>query len=586
MKKNAILKTICLQPWLLLVFLFMTSMPMVADVVVNKQGKCGYEDEDGNLIVKHNYDYISPFNADGLALVAKNNKFGFINLSGDEILPIKYDYISPFNEGFAQIKAKNRIGLIDQYAKLILKPSYSTIGKFNDRNITWAIRTPNTKNTIYLINKHGKTILPPKYRLSFVLSDGSFTGCQNIDLTNKKATYIVETSHLKYFRTYYDLDGNIVFEPKTFNNIYKSIFKKTIDLNYCSSTFFDFIVKDDVLLLTLNRKNSPKHNNYTIAYVYYDLKKQCIIANYTFDMDCSLVQNYEQTKISYNTFRDWANDNMVNSAYIEAHPFNEGYARVTNADSSNVQDVIIDKEGHVVTKWAECTDYTNGLMRVKNQDNLFGIINTDQQTIIPVIYDSIQICTNGNYIVLSKGHRGVLNNQNDTIIPICYNDIKMNDAGVFALKSDTNWSILYQDTIVFKCSMEATPHLYGKTILLESYNHIQVYDIRKQQLSKLYSGFSAIYTPTPTHHGGLCFEVYEKIADNHKIYGYVNAHAEVVLPIIFQDESVARKMYSKYVNTPIKHFTEIDTHRLKLESSLISRKYEITTQIPKEDWGY
>ena len=109
MKKNAILKTICLQPWLLLVFLFMTSMPMVADVVVNKQGKCGYEDEDGNLIVKHNYDYISPFNADGLALVAKNNKFGFINLSGDEILPIKYDYISPFNEGFAQIKAKNRI---------------------------------------------------------------------------------------------------------------------------------------------------------------------------------------------------------------------------------------------------------------------------------------------------------------------------------------------------------------------------------------------------------------------------------------------------------------------------------------------
>lgn len=587
MKTMRTIKNFTSLRWSMVILLLIASnLSMKSDVVVNSKGKCGLKDEEGNLIVDYKFDYISPFNSEGLSLVSKGHKFGYINLSGEEILPIKYDYIYPFYDGVAQIQEKKLVGLIDKHANLVLKPTYSTIGKFNNRNITWAIRTvEDSKKKIYIINKSGDKILQPQYSLSFVLSDGSSTSCQNIDMTDKRATYIVDASYIKHIRTYYDLEGNVVFSSKNLNEISKSIFGKKFNSDKSSSSFVDFIIKDDVLLLTLNMKNSSQQGTYTIAYVYYDLKKQRVITNYSFDMSEQLVQHYEQTKQKYRTFNNWAKKNAVGINYLIAHPFNEGYARINISDGVGIEDIMINKEGNVVMKYPECSDYENGLIYIKNQHNQFGILNINQQVVIPAIYDSIRIYENDKYAVLSHGKWGVVNSQNDTIIPLLYNDININNEGVIALKNDTNWSIYYQDTIVYDCPMEVTPYLYGKTVLLQSYGHIQLYDLRKQKLSRLYSGYSAIY-PAPSIHGGVCFEVYDKFSNNQKVYGYLNAYTEVVLPIIFDDAEFAYQIYTIYQDLPVQSFTEIDIHRLMLKSSLMTRKYDIDAQIPEEDWGY
>ena len=119
MKNNGILKTICLQSWLILAIAFgLISTPMAADVLVNNQGKFGYADENGKLVVGYKYSYIDSFDENGLALVMKGSKCGMINRDGVEILPAIYDNITEFDHGVAQIKKGKKVGLIDANARI------------------------------------------------------------------------------------------------------------------------------------------------------------------------------------------------------------------------------------------------------------------------------------------------------------------------------------------------------------------------------------------------------------------------------------------------------------------------------------
>ena len=147
MKNNGIFKTVCLQSWLILAIAFgLISTPMAADVLVNNQGKFGYADENGKLVVGYKYSYIGSFDENGLALVMKGSKCGMINRDGVEILPAIYDNITEFDHGVAQIKKGKKVGLIDANARIILKPTYLEIGKFNSQNITWATKDKNKIN--------------------------------------------------------------------------------------------------------------------------------------------------------------------------------------------------------------------------------------------------------------------------------------------------------------------------------------------------------------------------------------------------------------------------------------------------------
>ena len=54
------------------------------------EGKWGYLDSEGNLVISPKFDEACPF-SEGLARVAVNRKSGYINPSGQLVVPLRYD---------------------------------------------------------------------------------------------------------------------------------------------------------------------------------------------------------------------------------------------------------------------------------------------------------------------------------------------------------------------------------------------------------------------------------------------------------------------------------------------------------------
>lgn len=103
-----------------------------------ENGKFGYKDSIGNVIVQPKYDRVelfyqgvAPVNIGGNHYITewgytsfKGGKWGIIDQTGKEITPIKYDYIGTFHEGHAIVAIKEKSGYIDITGKEVVPVIY------------------------------------------------------------------------------------------------------------------------------------------------------------------------------------------------------------------------------------------------------------------------------------------------------------------------------------------------------------------------------------------------------------------------------------------------------------------------------
>ncbi|HTO36203.1 MAG TPA: WG repeat-containing protein, partial [Flavobacterium sp.] len=107
-------------------------------VPYEENGKFGYKDSIGNVIVQPKYDKVkefyhgaAPVNIGGSYHVTewgytsfKGGKWGIIDQTEKEIAPIKYDYIGTFHEGRALVAIKEKHGYIDTTGKEVVPVIY------------------------------------------------------------------------------------------------------------------------------------------------------------------------------------------------------------------------------------------------------------------------------------------------------------------------------------------------------------------------------------------------------------------------------------------------------------------------------
>ena len=95
----------------------------------------GIIDTEGNEIIKLDDDYtsLSGFH-DGLAAFSKPNERGYLNKKGEVVIKNKdWDFIYPFHEGYACVQENGDYGLIDKKGNRIIKPrEEAPIMLFND----------------------------------------------------------------------------------------------------------------------------------------------------------------------------------------------------------------------------------------------------------------------------------------------------------------------------------------------------------------------------------------------------------------------------------------------------------------------
>ena len=142
-------------------------------IQVNKKGKVGFVDTNGNEVIKCEYESAYPFK-NGVSIVCKSGKYGIINQTGEEVLPLKYSQISSWNNNLYLIKAGKKMGLASLTGEIILEAKYSLISKSNCYGkalIALGGKSTTNENQTYLsnakygiIDNNGKILIEPQYR--------------------------------------------------------------------------------------------------------------------------------------------------------------------------------------------------------------------------------------------------------------------------------------------------------------------------------------------------------------------------------------------------------------------------------------
>ena len=155
------------------IVLFMNSYAQDLKIYVDKKGKVGFADMNGNVMIKCQFESAQQF-SNGFAIVTKSNKQGIIDATGKVVLPIKYSQILKWSNNLYLLKDGKKQGLADIQGKIVLPTNYSLITKPNCYGkaliAIGGSATSNDKKTYLanakygIIDKHGKIIINPQYK--------------------------------------------------------------------------------------------------------------------------------------------------------------------------------------------------------------------------------------------------------------------------------------------------------------------------------------------------------------------------------------------------------------------------------------
>lgn len=116
---------------------------------VSLDGKWGYADESGRIVIRHQFEEVGPF-SDGLAAVAigtdpnaksfisghskegfyhiqlirEDLRWGYIDESGEFIIQPQFNYGFPFSGGLAGVRVGRKLGYINKSGRLVIKPRF------------------------------------------------------------------------------------------------------------------------------------------------------------------------------------------------------------------------------------------------------------------------------------------------------------------------------------------------------------------------------------------------------------------------------------------------------------------------------
>jgi RNA polymerase subunit RPABC4/transcription elongation factor Spt4 len=162
-------------------------------VSVELNGKCGYSNKKGELVIEPRFNSASDF-SEGLAYVQidEKGKYGYINKEGKLVIEPRFNSASDFSEGLAyvQLEKNGKWGYINKKGEMVVESRFYIARKFSyglalvqlEKNGKWGY-----------INKKGEWSIEPKFELA-----NSF----------KNSQAIVKTSRNQFSYCLIDLKGN------------------------------------------------------------------------------------------------------------------------------------------------------------------------------------------------------------------------------------------------------------------------------------------------------------------------------------------------------------------------------------------
>ncbi|MCR2805122.1 WG repeat-containing protein [Paenibacillus soyae] len=130
-------------------------------------GKWGYIDQTGQLVVQPQYELGAAQFKDGLVQVTRNGKWGYIDRTGKEVIPLQYDDANTFGEGLAHVKLNGQYGYINKQGTLVIHPQFEIATAFSD-----GLAAVRKDGKWGYIDKTGATVIPFNYASALPFHNG------------------------------------------------------------------------------------------------------------------------------------------------------------------------------------------------------------------------------------------------------------------------------------------------------------------------------------------------------------------------------------------------------------------------------
>ena len=111
-------------------------------IVVTKDGKCGFIDTSGKVVIPCTYSDATGFYGGCASVADSSGKYGYIDKSGKTIIPFQYNYAYYERDGVFPVSTSKGWGLVDKNNTVVLPFEYKQI-------------TASRNNTVYAIDKDG-----------------------------------------------------------------------------------------------------------------------------------------------------------------------------------------------------------------------------------------------------------------------------------------------------------------------------------------------------------------------------------------------------------------------------------------------
>lgn len=312
-----------------------------------KDGKWGYIDKKGNVVIDFIYEKANDF-SEGLASVEKDGKAGYINAKGEVVVDFVYRSTYTFSNGYGVIRDGTYYGVIDKQGNTIIEPNKymaNIVPLSNDLFYVDGGYTGDTNLGYDIIDKESKVII-----------DG-IAGARNLSegLIAVKQLYINGKSDMQNGKWgFIDKDGNMVidYQYDDANNFSDGLVRVVKDNKY------GFIDKNNNVIIEINRE-------YETYFTGMDFCEGLALTD----------ENGKDIYIDTKGEKVFELEDGVSS-----YGFNEGLAKVEKNDMVG----YINKDGKLVVdyKYNSGFDFSDGLAKVYTDDESFEFINSKGKTIL------------------------------------------------------------------------------------------------------------------------------------------------------------------------------------------------------------
>ena len=366
-------------------------------LAVGKEGKWGFIDKNGKVIVPLQYDGVYTF-SEGLALVVKDTKYGYVDKTGNEVITPTYANAWSFSEGLAGVRTgsyslSGRTGFIDKTGKVVIPLEYDMVSKFSEgfavvmrqklvqRPDDWPERYGDEiPSTSYgYVDRTGRLIRPMETSVAYDFSEG-FGQVEEgfIDYTGKVVIQIAPTLSI------HDFSEELA--------LVKGVRLTDGSLPLVDDMNVGFAGEERILRpeeMFIDREGNIVFSGEDEIVSFHSFSEGMAAAGKRPNM-------YTPRKWG---FIDKGGNVVIQCEYDDVEDFKEGFARVSNDGKYG----YINKTGKLVVPiiyerpaigsvndqiFLDGTDFSEGFARVY-KDGKWGFVDTTGEVIVPLIYDEV-----------------------------------------------------------------------------------------------------------------------------------------------------------------------------------------------------